>query len=176
MDNTENNYSEIHRIFKVLDFASEYPNSNDDISHIIITSMSREELACLSNILALYSPYIIVDENFWNVHKEYLRNERKHKWRNKHKNVDNSSDSDFEMRHHELISNSLEDYIMNKFDRQELYEMLKNLSDKQRRRLILYYFYGYTKAEIAKIENVGRKSIENSINDGLKALRHKGFL
>lgn len=176
MGNTENNFNEIHRIFKVLDFANEYPNSNDDIRYIIITSMSQEELAYISNILALYSPYIIVDESFWNVHKEYLRNERKHKWRNKHKNVDNSSDPNFEIRHPELTSNSLEDYIMNEFDRQALYEMLNNLSDKQRRRIILYYFYGYTKTEIAKIENVGRKSVEDSINDGLKALRHKGFL
>lgn len=174
MDNAENN-RKTHRILKVLEFTKEYPNSNDDIKYIIITSIPIEQLETYSSLLDSYSPYIVVTQRFWDAHKEYVRNERKHMWRNKHKHIDRSSDCDFESRHPELLSNIIEDEVLSKFDRQELYKMLDNLSDKQRKRIILHYFYGYTKTEIAKIENVGRKSVEDSINNGLKALRRKGF-
>ena len=49
---------------------------------------------------------------------------------------------------------SVEDAVIRKLEYERLYQAISQLSDTQRRRLILYYFKGLTYKQIAKREGV----------------------
>lgn len=74
---------------------------------------------------------------------------------------------------------SVEDILMLPFLEQEHYErrmstiqQIKNaLTEKQYRRLCLYYLDGLTEAQIAKIEGVGQRRVSTSISSGIAALK-----
>lgn len=74
---------------------------------------------------------------------------------------------------------SVEDILMAPFLEQECYEhrmsliqqIRSALTEKQYRRLCLYYLDGLTEAQIAKIEGVGQRRISTSISSGIAALK-----
>jgi len=45
------------------------------------------------------------------------------------------------------------------------------LSDVQKRRIVLYFYKGYSIPEIAKLENVSKMSVDDSVKTGLKKLK-----
>ena len=45
---------------------------------------------------------------------------------------------------------------------------LKQLSDKQQRRFRLFFYYGYSENEIARIEGVSQPAVHDSIQAGLR--------
>ena len=49
---------------------------------------------------------------------------------------------------------------------------LKQLSDKQQRRFRLFFYYGYSENEIARIEGVSQPAVHDSIQAGLKRLKY----
>ena len=55
--------------------------------------------------------------------------------------------------------------------RELLYKGLRSLPEKQRSRLIAYYFLGMSKAEIARTENCNPATITRSIEHGEAALK-----
>lgn len=55
----------------------------------------------------------------------------------------------------------------------ELYAVIKNLSDKQRRRFLLYYGHGITLEEIARLEGCSRQPVERSIRAAEKKIIKK---
>lgn len=74
---------------------------------------------------------------------------------------------------------SVEDILMIPFLEQEYHEhrmsliqqIRKALTEKQYRRLCLYYLDGLTEAQIAKIEGVGQQRISVSLSSGIKVLK-----
>ena len=54
---------------------------------------------------------------------------------------------------------------------QRLYAAINMLSGKQRRRLMLHYFYGLTYRQIARSEDVSYRAVDKSIRQALKKLR-----
>ena len=54
--------------------------------------------------------------------------------------------------------------------RELLYKGLQSLPEKQRSRLIAYYFLGMSKAEIARSEKSSVNSVKESISRGIRAL------
>ena len=57
----------------------------------------------------------------------------------------------------------------------DLYErMLSCLSDKARRRIELYYFYGYKMSEIAQMEGVSTQKISVSIKRAIEKMKKSG--
>lgn len=55
----------------------------------------------------------------------------------------------------------------------ELMNAVYSLPKVQSRRIILYYFYGYTYREIAQIEKCSINAVAESINAGIISLREK---
>ena len=53
-----------------------------------------------------------------------------------------------------------------------LYTALDSLPDKQRRRVFAHYILGFSKAEIARIEDVSHKAVSLSITAGLRRLEN----
>ena len=51
-----------------------------------------------------------------------------------------------------------------------LYTALNTLPDTQRRRVFTHYILGFSKAEIARIENISHKAVSLSIAAGLRGL------
>jgi len=63
--------------------------------------------------------------------------------------------------------------LLNRMDAYErLYAAIEKLSDAQRRRIILYYFRGFTYRRIAEREGVGHMAVARSVGLALKKLRH----
>lgn len=55
--------------------------------------------------------------------------------------------------------------------RELLYKGLQSLPEKQRSRLIAYYFWGMSKAEIANVEGSEETSVRKSIQRGIATLK-----
>jgi RNA polymerase sigma factor (sigma-70 family) len=70
-----------------------------------------------------------------------------------------------------LISDSAESEYFRKFSNEILQKALSELSEKQRRRIILRFFTGLTNSQISEIEKCGETRVENSILLALKNLR-----
>lgn len=64
-----------------------------------------------------------------------------------------------------------EDIFFHNVRNKELYYAISLLSKKERDRIILHFFYGYTLSEIARHAGVSHVAIHKSIKSGLKKLR-----
>ena len=54
--------------------------------------------------------------------------------------------------------------------KEELYQALASLPEKQRNRIYAHYFLGMSKSDIAKAEGIHKSRITRSINAGLRSL------
>jgi hypothetical protein len=52
---------------------------------------------------------------------------------------------------------TVENQVMRKLQNEQIYSAVKNLTDKQKKRVIRYFYYGLTERKIAEIENVSYK-------------------
>lgn len=67
---------------------------------------------------------------------------------------------------------SLEEGYELKLKREQLYMAFFRLPDKQAKRIYAHFFLGMSKAEIAREEGVGRRTVSESIALGLQGLEH----
>lgn len=65
----------------------------------------------------------------------------------------------------------LEDEILNKLYCEEVFSLLNELPELQRKRIKMYYFSNMTLDEIAKIEGTTHQAISKSINNGIRKLQ-----
>jgi RNA polymerase sigma factor (sigma-70 family) len=70
-----------------------------------------------------------------------------------------------------LISDSAESEYFHKFSNEILQKAMSELSEKQRRRIVLHYFENLTFEEIAKAENISFYSAKESIEYALHNLK-----
>lgn len=68
-------------------------------------------------------------------------------------------------------SEPMEDRVYRKIMYQELHQAIAQLPEIQRRRLLLYYFGGYTYEQIAQMENCTKRAVKFSVDAALKNLR-----
>lgn len=69
-----------------------------------------------------------------------------------------------------LPQEPIEDAVFRKLQYAQLYTAVKTLPDKQRERLILYYFRNYTYAQIAEMEGCTVMPVKRSIDKALAQL------
>ena len=69
-----------------------------------------------------------------------------------------------------LPQESIEDAVFRKLQKAQLYAAIQTLPDKQRERLILYYFRNYTYAQIAEMEGCTVMPVKRSIDKALAQL------
>ena len=71
-----------------------------------------------------------------------------------------------------LYGKSVSETLEETFERMELarkvWAGLAHLSPKQRQRLVLHFWSGYSYAEIAKMENCNKATVMRSVKNGLK--------
>ena len=74
---------------------------------------------------------------------------------------------------HRLADSSepVEDHVYRRIMYQELHKAIAQLPEIQRRRILLYYFGGYTYEQIAQMENCTKRAVKFSVDAGLKNLR-----
>lgn len=145
----------------------EYPGWTGEEKYIIVTDMEKEAFETAFPEIAKYlSPFVIIKKCHMEVIKEFYRNETKHKLRRfRYGCGHDDSEKDYPS---EFIDFDTENRMVNKT---LLEETVAQLTEKQRRRIALYYTEGYSFQQIAEIEKVGKKSVENSIHNGLKKLK-----
>ena len=66
---------------------------------------------------------------------------------------------------------SIEEIVFRKFRKKQLHKAMGKLPKKQKRRLILHYFYDMTYKEIAEIEGCSVRAAEYSLNKAIKSLK-----
>ena len=68
-------------------------------------------------------------------------------------------------------SEPIEDRVYRRIMYQELHKAIEQLPEIQRRRILLYYFGGYTYEQIAQMENCTKRAVKFSVDAALKNLR-----
>ena len=71
----------------------------------------------------------------------------------------------------EFTTKSSENEFMKKYEKEKLWEAVNSLPEKQRRRIILRFYYGLKISQIAKIENCSERGIKYTLLDALKNLK-----
>lgn len=65
----------------------------------------------------------------------------------------------------------VEEMVFRYIQNEALYHALATLPDKQRRRVVLYYFGEFTYEQIARIENCTKVAVKHSVDKALVALK-----
>ena len=68
-------------------------------------------------------------------------------------------------------SEPVEDHVYRRIMYQDLHKAVAQLPEIQRRRVLLYYFGGYTYEHIAQMENCTKRAVKFSVDAALKNLR-----
>lgn len=68
-------------------------------------------------------------------------------------------------------SEPMEDRVYRRIMYQKLHKAIDQLPDIQRRRVILYYFEGYTYEQIAQMEGCSKRAVKFSVDIALKKLK-----
>ena len=75
------------------------------------------------------------------------------------------------VRRAEIVHITIDDIVATKMENEALMAAIDKLPDKQRRRVILYFFHGLTYEEIGRIENCSQQAIQQSVCNSLKKLK-----
>jgi len=176
MTTLENRINEFKTVCKALNLRREYgENFSGDEKWAIITALSDEELQEQFGdvVNACYSPYLLLNLQQGAAIIESKNNDSKHRMRATHYgHIFDINDGEFEEHHPEVVDETdlIED-IMLQDNIRKLRQVLSNLSEKQKRRVIRYFFYDKTLEEIAEEEGVCFSSVKESIDGAIKKLR-----
>lgn len=156
---------------KVINLKYEYEGYSGKEQWAIISELSEEEiLKKYKPVVGDYIPFLVLPPMYGEVRQQFRRNENKHYMRMVRGHI-YSLEEDLEEHHPEI---AVEDCIAQIFAQEqsrELWEAINSLNEKQRKRLIAYYFEGKTYREIADEESVDHKAIIRSVEIALKNLR-----
>ncbi len=103
---------------------------------------------------------------------EFRREDHKQEMRAiRHHDVCGYEDGETELFLKDVDRDSVECQVIANIESQALQTAMNALTDAQRERIILYYFYGKSEAEIARILDVSQSSISRSLKVCLKKLK-----
>lgn len=69
-------------------------------------------------------------------------------------------------------SRDFEESVIRNFQVEQLHKEIDRLPEKQKKRLILHYFYAMTYEEIARKENCSIRAVEYSVHDAIQKLKN----
>ena len=78
-------------------------------------------------------------------------------------------DSDLKILNLDL--NPVETTVFTNLRNEKIYHALKQLTETQRKRVELFYFYGWTERQIAEYEGVNRYAVRRSLEQSIKKLK-----
>lgn len=156
---------------KVINLKYEYEGYIDKEQWAVISELSEEEILKKYKLIVQdYIPFLVLPPMYGEVRQQFRRNENKHYMRMVRGHF-YSLEEDLEEHHPEI---AVEDCIAQIFAQEqsrELWKAINFLNEKQKKRLIAYYFEGKTYREIADEEGVDHKAIIRSVEIALKNLR-----
>lgn len=86
--------------------------------------------------------------------------------------INNTEESDNIIFNSLLVADSsLEEIVENNIINKEIKNAINELSEVQKRRIILYYFGNYTQKEIAELEGASIRAVQYTLNNALNKLR-----
>lgn len=91
--------------------------------------------------------------------------------------IDNgyTEDNEADLKISNLDWNPVENTVFNNLQNEKIYFALEQLTETQRKRVILFYIYGWTERQIAEHEGVNRYAVRRSLEQSIKKLK-KFFL
>ena len=157
----------------VIKLKIEYKGYTGVEEYAIATKLNEKELICkYGDILNDYKPYILISDELTNVITDYRRNEETYwkRYLRKHDMYD-VTDSDFTNYHPECASHSAEEEYLLSNDLKKLKIAFQTLTEKEKRRIDMYYFDDLSLREIAEIEGVNHHAVHKTILSGLKKIK-----
>ena len=161
---------------EVIETKYEYPQYTGVEKWIIITDLTEEELnSKYAEQIAPLRPFVVIGRSFGDIRKHFRRNEDKFAKRA----VINNSVFDFsdatEEHHTEIATPDAESMYIKEETYAELRKAIMALEATQKRRIILYFFYGFTYKEIADIDDVSIQAVAKYINKAIENLKKIDF-
>lgn len=159
---------------KLINLKYEYTGYTGKEKWAIITSLSETELTKkYPDEILNYCPFILLSVEQGEAIIEFQNYEAKERMRNlRYGHAFDIDDGDFEEHHPEVITElDYEEMIDKQNDIVKLKSALLKLNEKQKSRLIAYFFYDWTYEEIAQDEGVTKQSVEESIKTAIRKLR-----
>ena len=161
--------------YKLVSLVHHYPGIKGGVRWAVATNLSLEELEKVAEgELNIFKPFILITPEQGKAFAEFERLDKRLEME--------------ELRHHSAFAfdEEVEGYVGAQFmheicsglDQEDALDAhivrtaLKQLSDKQQRRFRLFFYYGYSENEIARIEGVSQPAVHDSIQAGLKRLKY----
>jgi len=159
--------------YRVVNLEQEYPDFVGDIKLAIVTDLDEEVLEKRFGAeIEQYKPFILLTTLAGEVFKTHKRNESKFEKRSQlYETLYAYEEGITELFHDELMVDTLFESIQEKLDKKRIASALKKLTEVQRRRVIMYFFEDFTIRNIAEIEGVDKRAIQDSINAAIRKLK-----
>lgn len=155
-------YEEFTRVCRFIKCADEYECWQGEEKYIIISDRTKQDLEKkFPEIMTALSPYTLISKEMMKVIKCSRANDDKH----------------FQRGVRSIDIENLYETVGNLYDAErhvwytEIQDGLMTLSEKERKRILKCYLYGYSKQEIAACENAVEGAIRKSILSGAKKLK-----
>ncbi len=158
---------------KLINLRYEYTGYTGKEKWAIVTELKKTELLSkYPNVITRYLPFVLLSVAQGEVITEYKNNEARERMRQlRYGCYFDINDADFDEHHAETAVDSVEDYICSMEERQHLLMAMSNLSETQKRRVIKYYLYDKSLAEIADEEGIDFTSVRESVNSAIKKIK-----
>lgn len=108
-------------------------------------------------------------EPYAEIFNTFLANEDRERKRNQQHLMYEEDDGLFNM--NKYNNNPVEDKAIADFERERIHKALEQLTQTQRRRLELFFFYGWTERQIAEYEGINRYAVRTSLDSAIKKLK-----
>lgn len=158
---------------KVINLKYEYPGYTGIEQWAIITDLSEEELEeKYEKIVTSLKPYILLSAAFGNVRNDYERNETKHRMRSlRNSHIFNFVDGDTELYHPELATDDTEALYLQEEEYAQIRSAIALLDEKQKSRVIRYFFEGKSIYKIAEEDSTSHQAISKSLANSLEKIK-----
>lgn len=162
----------------IIDLVEEYRNENAEIKWAVVTDLTELELLHrFGEEIKNYSPYLILSVEQGEAIFSFHKNNEKFKWRYLHKEICGLSDEVVSIyRKDKYDEDQTEDMLRCAIRNEVLCRSLNTLTEKQRKRIIHYYYDRMSEREIASYEGVDQKTVHESIIKGIKKLQNSKLL
>ncbi len=159
--------------YSVINLRYEYPGFVGSEKYAVVSDLSKEVLEKLyESELKPYVPFVVLTEAEAAAFSDFNRNEDKFVKRQQlYSDVYGYEEGTTEVCYGELVQDNLFDIVSGNLDKEKLQQALSQLKDAQRSRVEMYYLEGYTVREIAELEGVDKRAVQDSIKYALKKLK-----
>lgn len=111
-------------------------------------------------------------EPYVEIFNAYFSNEDKERKRQQfHIDEGYTEDEESDLKISNIDWNPVENTVFSNLRNEQIYFALEHLTETQRKRVKLFYLYGWTERQIAEFEGVNRYAVRTSLDAGIKKLK-----